>query len=244
MKNRLLALTGALVLIPASSALAASPQTLQVQLPGMQNLGVPIEILMALTVLSLAPAVLILMTSFTRIVVVLSFIRTALGTQNIPPTQVIVGLSLFLTFFVMQPTFAKVNTAALQPYLQHRISITQAYDRGIQPLRTFMMDQTNEKDIGLMMHLAHLKRPKSPAQVPTYVLIPSFVVSELGQAFKMAFILYLPFLIIDLVVASTLMSLGMMMLPPVLVSLPFKLLLFVLVGGWQLIVQSLIQSYH
>jgi flagellar biosynthetic protein FliP len=196
-----------------------------------------------LTVLSLAPSILIMMTSFTRIVVVLSFLRQALGTQQMPPNQLIVGLSLFLSFFVMAPTFKAISTNAIEPFLNEKISQKIAFDRAEGPLREFMFNQTREKDLELFLSLSKEAKPKTRADVPTYVLIPSFVISELKTAFQIGFMLYLPFLVLDMVVASVLMAMGMMMLPPVAIALPFKLLLFVLVDGWELIVGSLVKSF-
>ncbi len=205
--------------------------------------GTAVQLLLLLTVLSLAPAILVLMTSFTRIVVVLSFVRNALGTQQLPPTQVIIGLSLFLTFFVMMPTFSEVNANALQPYMKNEITKEQALGKAEQPLRTFMFKQTREKDLALFVNLSKIVKPKTYSDIPTYVLIPAFVISELKTAFQMGFAIFIPFVIIDMIVSSTLMSMGMMMLPPMMISLPFKILLFVLVDGWSLVVQSLVASF-
>ncbi|MGE4234017.1 MAG: flagellar type III secretion system pore protein FliP [Bacteriovoracia bacterium] len=202
-----------------------------------------LKILIALTVLSLAPAILILMTSFTRIVVVLSFLRQAIGTQQMPPNQLVIGLSLFLTYFVMSPTLKTIYSGAIEPFMNNQISQDGALTAAESPIRTFMFKQTREKDLEVMMGLAKLNKPQNRDAVPTYVLIPSFILSELKTAFQMGFMLYLPFLILDMVVASVLMAMGMMMLPPVVISLPFKLLLFVLVDGWQLVVSSLIKSF-
>ena len=204
-----------------------------------------VERFLLLTVLSLAPAILVMMTSFTRIVVVLSFLRQALGTAQVPPNQVMVGLSLFLTFFIMAPVWQTMNKTAIQPYLAKQIAPDVALARGMAPVRDFMFRQVRKKDLAMFERIAHL--PESPAtrdDIPTYVLIPAFVVSELSTAFEMGFLIYLPFLILDVVVSSVLMSMGMMMLPPTVVSLPFKILLFVLVDGWSLIVGSLVQSFH
>ena len=202
-----------------------------------------IKILLMLTILSLAPAILIMMTSFTRIVVVLSFLRQALSTQQMPPNQLIIGLSLFLSFFVMAPTFNKIYDNAVVPYMDEKITQLDAIKAAETPLRTFMFSQTRQKDLRLFLELSHTGKPNSKAEVPTWVLIPSFIVSELKTAFQIGFMLYLPFLIIDMVVASVLMAMGMMMLPPVVISLPFKLLLFVLVDGWGLVTGSLIRSF-
>jgi len=183
------------------------------------------------------------MTSFTRIVVVLSFIRQALGTQQMPPNQLIVGLSLFLSFFVMAPTWKAVSSNALEPYLNEKISQSVAFEKAETPLRDFMFTQTREKDLELFLSLSKEIKPKSKSEVPTFVLIPSFIISELKTAFQIGFMLYLPFLVLDMVVASVLMAMGMMMLPPATISLPFKLLLFVLVDGWDLVVGSLVKSF-
>jgi flagellar biosynthetic protein FliP len=211
---------------------------------GPQDVSLTLQIVFLLTILSLAPAILLLTTSFTRIIIVLSFLRQALGTPTIPPNQVILGLALFLTFFNMNPVFSKVNDDALQPYLKGRISQEAALTKALEPMRDFMFRQTREKDLALFVYLSKSPRPASPADVPTLVLIPAFVISELKTAFQMGFLIYIPFLIIDMVVASTLMSMGMLMLPPVTISLPFKILLFVLIDGWHLIVRSLMLSFH
>jgi flagellar biosynthetic protein FliP len=208
-----------------------------------EKISVLLEILLVLTVLSLAPAILVLMTSFTRIIVVFSFLRHALGTQQMPPNQVLVGLALFLTFFLMTPIWQKVNSEALQPYLANEVSQQEAFSTAIQPLRQFMLKQTREKELALFVKTAKLARPKNSDEVPTLVLLPAFVISELKTAFQIGFLIYIPFLIIDMVVASVLLSMGMMMLPPIMISLPFKLLLFVLVDGWWLLVGSLVQSF-
>jgi flagellar biosynthetic protein FliP len=202
-----------------------------------------VRILILFTVLSLAPAILIMMTSFTRIVVVLSFLRQALSTQNMPPNQVIIGLSLFLTFFVMAPVWQEINTKSLGPYMEEKIDQGTAISRAEAPLREFMFKQTREKDLALFVELGRVARPQTRRDIPTWVLIPAFMVSELKTAFQIGFMLYLPFLIIDMVVASVLMAMGMMMLPPVVISLPFKLLLFVLVDGWDLVIGSLVKSF-
>lgn len=206
--------------------------------------SVILQLLFILTVLSLAPAILVMLTSFTRIVVVFSLLRHALGTQSLPPNQIIVGLSLFLTFFVMAPVFEKVNTQAIQPYLAKQISAEQAFDAATPPLKAFMLKQTKDKDLALFINIAKEKRPATQAEVSMRTLIPAFVISELRTAFQIGFLIYMPFLVLDMVVASVLLSMGMMMLPPVMVSLPFKLLLFVLVDGWHLLVGSLVQSFQ
>ena len=209
-----------------------------------KDMSASLQILLLLTVLSLAPSILVMMTSFTRVVVVLSFMRSALATQQTPPNQVIIGLALFLTFFIMAPTWTQVNQNALQPYMESKITQEQAYDRAIQPMREFMIKQTREKDLALFVNLSNVKRPKTYDDVPTYVLIPAFVISELKTAFQIGFVLFIPFIVIDMIVASSLMSMGMLMLPPMMISLPFKILLFVMVDGWHLLVRSLITSYN
>lgn len=208
-----------------------------------EQLAMSIQILLFMTVLSLAPALLILMTSFARIVIVLSFVRNAMGTQQLPPNQLLVGLALFLTFFVMSPTFSQINNEALQPFMSEQITQTEALTRVEAPLRDFMFRQTREKDLELFVGLAKMERPQTYRDIPTHVLIPAFVISELKTAFQMGFAIFIPFIVIDMIVASTLMSIGMMMLPPMMVSLPFKLLLFVLVDGWHLVVESLLLSF-
>jgi flagellar biosynthetic protein FliP len=202
-----------------------------------------LRILILFTVLSLAPAILIMMTSFTRIVVVLSFLRQALATQNMPPNQVIIGLSLFLTFFVMAPVWQDINANSVGPFMEEKIDQATAISRAEGPIREFMFKQTREKDLSLFVGLGRVAKPKTRRDIPTWVLIPAFMVSELKTAFQIGFMLYLPFLIIDMVVASVLMAMGMMMLPPVVISLPFKLLLFVLVDGWELVIGSLVKSF-
>jgi len=207
------------------------------------KVSVAIQIFLLLTILSLAPSILIMVTCFTRIAVVLSLLRQAIGSNQLPPTQIIIGLSLFLTFFIMTPVWQSVNEEALQPYLANELKASDALQKAIKPVRTFMLRQTREKDLALMVEIAKLPRPKNVDEVPTTVLIPSFIISELKTAFQIGFMLYIPFLIIDMVVASVLLSMGMMMLPPVMVSLPFKLMIFVLTDGWFLLVGSLVKSF-
>jgi flagellar biosynthetic protein FliP len=206
--------------------------------------GNAVQLLILVGAVTLVPALLFCVTGFTRILVVLGFIRTGLGTPTAPPNQVLVGIALFLTIFVMAPTFTKVKTDAIDPLSQHKITQAQALDRGQKPLREFMFRQTRTKDLALFVKLSKLPRPKTRADVPTYVLIPAFIISELKTAFQIGFLIFLPFLVIDLVVSSTLMSMGMVMLPPVFISLPFKILLFVLVDGWDLVTRSLVESFH
>lgn len=202
-----------------------------------------IKIILMLTVLTLAPAILILMTCFTRIIVIFSFLRQALGTQQMPPNQLLVGLSLFLTFFIMRPAFNEINTEALKPFLDGEIQQEVAIEAGLLPLRKFMFKQTRSEDLTLFLNLSGKTEAKTRADVETMVLIPAFVISELKTAFQIGFIIYLPFLIIDMVIASVLMAMGMMMLPPVVISLPFKIMLFVIVDGWSLIVGSMVKSF-
>jgi flagellar biosynthesis protein FliP len=202
-----------------------------------------VKLLLLLTVLSLAPSILILMTSFTRIVIVLSFVRTGLGTQQIPPNQVIVGLALFLTFFIMAPTFSQVNKEALTPLFNNKITLDQAYQKASVPFKEFMSKQTRQKDLQLFLDYSHAKQPKSIQDIPMTSLVPAFAISEIKTAFQIGFMVFIPFIVIDMVVASILMSMGMMMLPPVMISLPFKILLFVMVDGWYLVVKSLLESF-
>lgn len=202
-----------------------------------------LQIMLLLTVLSLAPALLVMITGFTRIVIVLSFVRNAIAVPQLPPNQVVVGLAIFLTFFVMAPTWNQVNEQALQPYLKGEIDQQTAVVQAEIPIREFLFRQTRERDLALFVDLANLTRPKVQDDVPIYVLIPAFIISELKTAFQMGILIFIPFLIIDMVVASALMSMGMMMLPPSVISLPFKLLLFVMVDGWHLIVRSLVMSF-
>lgn len=208
-----------------------------------EDVAVTLQILFLMTILSLAPAILILTTAFTRIIIVFHFLKQAMGTPQMPPSQVLVGLAMFLTFFIMAPTWSKVNEQALQPYLQKKLSLQDAYDKGVEPLREFMFRQTREEDLGLFMKLANVDKPQNRAAVPTYTLIPAYAISELRIGFQIGFVLFIPFIIIDMVVASILMSMGMMMLPPAMISLPFKILLFILVDGWHLVINSLMQSF-
>jgi flagellar biosynthetic protein FliP len=207
------------------------------------DMSTSIQVVLLLTVLTLAPSLLVMVTSFTRTVIVLSLVRNAMGVMQLPPNQVLVGLSLFLTLFVMAPTFQSVNDQAVQPYLAGEINQQEAFSRGEKPIRAFMFKQTREKDLALFIFLAKEQRPRTLEDVPTYVLIPAFIISELKTAFQMGLMIFLPFLVVDLAISTILMSMGMMMLPPVMISLPFKLLLFVLVDGWHLIARSLVLSF-
>lgn len=203
-----------------------------------------LSIILLITVLSIAPAILVLMTSFTRIVVVLGFVRSSLGTQQMPPNQVLIGLALFLTLFVMSPTLSTINEVAVQPYIKGEITQSEALDKAAVPMKKFMYSHTRTKDLQLFMGYTKMEKPKSYEDIPLSVMVPAFAISELKTAFQMGFMIFIPFLIIDIVVSSVLMAMGMMMLPPVMISLPFKILLFVLVDGWYLIVKSLLVSFN
>jgi len=228
-----------------ASSLSAPSVTLSIGSAGQpQQVSTGVQLLLLLTVLSLAPSILILATAFTRIVIVLSLLRNAIGTPTAPPNQVIIGLSLLLTFFVMAPTFNRIDQEALEPYLQNKIDQTTAFTKAAAPLREFMFAQTRPKDIELFMSMSQQPQPATLEDIPNTALLPAFVISELKTAFVMGFVLYVPFLVIEMVVSSVLLSLGMMMLPPSLISLPFKILLFVMVDGWYLIARSLIMSFH
>lgn len=211
---------------------------------GREQMSTAIQVLLGLTVLSLAPAILVSMTAFIRIVIVLSMLRHAFGMQETPPNTVLVSLALFVTLFTMMPVLNKVNTDAVQPYLTNKISLDAAYKRGIEPIRDFMVRQTREQDMALMVELSHDVPPKTVDDVKLVHLIPAFMLNELRTAFQIGFVIFLPFLLIDLVVSSVLMSLGMMMVPPVMISLPLKVLMFVLIDGWNLVVRSLVTSFH
>ena len=216
---------------------------------GMQTANTPqdftngLQILIWLTILTLAPSILIMTTCFVRLVVVLALTRQALGAGTLPPNQVITSLALILTFFIMAPTFNEINEKALQPYMKNQITQQTALDRGIQPIRDFMFKQTHEKELALFVRMAKIEKPKTKEDVPTFVLLPSFILSELKTAFTIGFVVYLPFLVIDIVVSSVLVSMGMMFLPPSMIALPFKLIMFVMVDGWYLIVKSLVESF-
>lgn len=208
-----------------------------------ENVSSTVKLLLLLTVFSVAPEILILMTCFTRIVIVLSFVRTSLATQSMPPNQVLIGLALFLTIFIMAPTFSEINKEALTPLMDNKISLDEAYTKAEEPIKEFMSKHTRQKDLALFMNYAKMDKPESLKDIPLTTMVPAFAISELKTAFQIGFMIFIPFLIIDMVVASVLMSMGMMMLPPVMISLPFKILLFVLVDGWYLIVKSLLQSF-
>ena len=208
-----------------------------------EQVSTALQVLFLLTILSIAPAILLMTTCFTRIVIVLGFVRQAMSTQNMPPTQVLVGLSLFLSFFIMSPVINDINGNALQPYLEEQITQEEAFDNALLPMRDFMFNQVGEEELSLLSEITLDQEPFSKEDIPTLTLIPAFMLSEMKKAFQMGFMIYVPFLVIDMIVASILMSMGMMMLPPVIISMPFKLLLFVLVDGWGLVVGSLIKSF-
>jgi len=247
-KGSLLLVAAALFFLTASPLLGAAMPIPSINI-GISNTDEPgdialtLQVIALLTILSLAPAILILMTSFTRLVVVFHFLRQAMGTQQSPPNQVLVGLSLFITLFVMSPVWQHVYGDALRPFLDKETSYVDAFERAKAPVRQFMLQNTREKDIALFAKTANVERPLAKKDIPFLVLIPAFVISELKTAFIIGFVLYVPFLVIDMVVASVLLSMGMMMLPPIMISLPFKLMLFVLVDGWNLVVGSLVTSF-
>jgi len=240
------ALLGLLLFLLPHTSFAADVPTLSLSLGDAENPDdwfTGLKILAFLTILTLAPSILVMMTSFTRIVVVFAFLRQALGTQQSPPTQVLIGLALFMTIFIMMPVWNKIDAEAVTPYLEEEISQKEAFERAIDPIRSFMLRQTREDDLLLFLDAAKLEKPQTASETPMYVLIPSFVISELRTAFEIGFLIYIPFVVLDLVVASVLMSMGMMMLPPVMISLPLKIILFVLVDGWHLITGALLQSF-
>jgi flagellar biosynthesis protein FliP len=247
---RLLPVIAPVLILVAVPLLAAEPMPIPKVTFGVspaespKDVALSLQILFLLTILSLAPSIIIMMTSFTRIIIVLSLTRNALGTQQMPPSQVLVGIALFLTFFIMAPVIKQVNDNALQPYMKQDIDHIEALKRAEKPLRDFMFKQVREKDLELFVGLSRMPRPKNEADVATYVLIPAFIISEMTSAFQMGFLIYIPFLVIDMVISSALMSMGMMMLPPIMISLPFKILIFVLVDGWRLIAQGLVLSFR
>ena len=249
-----LALLAAVLLIAGVGQASAAQPPAQPETPTLsitlgdpaqpEQLPLALQLLALLTVLSLAPALVIMVTSFTRILIVLSFTRSALGTQQIPPNIVLAGVALFLTLFTMAPVWRAANEQAVRPYLEHEIGYQEAASRAMGPVRDFMLRQADEADIALFLKLGKLPRPKTPDDVPTYVIIPAFMVGELKRAFTMGFMIFIPFVVIDMIVATVLMSMGMMMMPPVVISLPCKLLLFVLVDGWTMVTQSVVASFH
>ena len=209
-----------------------------------RDVALSLEILFLLTILTLAPAIIISVTSFTRIAIVFSFMRRALSTQQEPPNQILMGLAIFLTIFIMAPTILEVNNVAIKPYFEEEINTTEMFQRGIVPVREFMFRQTREKDIALFLNLGNIERPRNQSEVPTYVIIPAFIISELTTAFKIGILLFIPFIVIDLIVASTLMSMGIIFLPPIMISLPFKIILFILIDGWHLLTFQIVNSFR
>lgn len=251
--GRVLAIAAFMATLLAAGASVAHAQGNPLPIPtlpgvtpakGPQQVALTLQVLLLLTVLTLAPAILVMTTAFTRVVIVLSFVRSALGTQNIPPNQVMLGLALFLTFFIMAPTFTQMNKSAIQPYLSGKMDINTAFSQGEAPLARFMIRQTYSSDLNLFLKLSNTPKPQTMAELPISVLIPAFVTSELKTGFIFGFIVYIPFIIIDLVVSALLMSMGMMMLPPTVISLPAKVLVFILADGWHAIIGSLAQSYR
>ena len=239
---------GLLVVFLAADSASAAPLIPNVNIDvgaaeNPQDVAVTLQLMAVLTILSIAPSILIMTTAFIRIVVVLGFLRNALSTQTAPPNMVIIGLSLFLTFYIMAPYWSQANENGLQPYLAGQITQEQAIENTVEPIREFMFRQTREADLALFVNLADGPRPNGPEEVSTFTLIPAYMISELKTAFQIGFMIYVPFIVIDMIVASTLMSMGMMMLPPVMISLPFKILLFVMVDGWHLLIKSLIVSF-
>jgi flagellar biosynthetic protein FliP len=244
--KRLAPLVGLLLLFTPERAAAINLPTLSLGVKDAANpaeVSTALQVLFVLTILSVAPAILLMTTAFTRIIIVLSFVRQAMGTQSTPPNQVLLGLALFLTFFIMAPTINTINTQALQPYMQEKITQQQALERSVGVMREFMFSQVQESELQLFIDITKEEQPADKKEVSTMILIPAFMLSELKRSFQMGFMIYVPFLVIDMLVSSVLMAMGMMMLPPIVISLPFKLLLFVLVDGWQLVVGSLMKSF-
>ena len=250
MKKRIVII---LFLLVISSTATAQQQNTTIPFPKIgidigtadnpEDISVTLQILLLMTVLSLAPSLLIMTTSYLRLIIAFHFLKSALGTQQMPPGQLLAGVALFLTFFIMAPTWTKVNDEALQPMMDGKITMEEAYDKGVQPIREFMFKNVRDEDLALFLDLSNLDRPDSREELPTYILIPAFALSELRAGFIIGFFLFIPFVMVDMIIASILMSMGMMMLPPMLISLPFKILLFVLVDGWNLIVGSLVRSF-
>jgi flagellar biosynthetic protein FliP len=238
-----IAVVAACVLVALASDTSAQPNQLDLTVEGVGQVSAPLQIVLVLTLLTFLPAMLVTMTSFTRIVIVFHFLRQALGTQEMPPNQVMIGLALFLTMFVMAPVGERIHADALQPVVDGRLSVTEAIDRATPPLRTFMLRQTRERDLALFVELGRVPAPQSPDDLPMRVVIPAYAISELKTGFQMGFFLFIPFLLIDLVVSTTLLSMGMLQLPPAMISLPFKVMLFVLIDGWNLLVGSVVRSF-
>jgi len=237
----LVMVAGSLLLTAAS--VSAQPSNLDFTVDGVGSVSAPLQVVILLTLLTFVPAVLVTMTSFTRLVIVFHFLRQALGTQEMPSNQIVIGLSLFLTMFIMAPVADRVNVVAVQPVLAGDLSMGEAVERGTPPVREFMLKQTRESDLGLFVDLARVEQPAGPDDLPMRVVIPAYIISELKTGFQMGFFLFIPFLLVDLVVSTTLLSMGMMMLPPAMISLPFKVLLFVMIDGWNLVVGSVVRSF-
>jgi len=244
-RRGLVTLVGAAGLWSAMAAplLAQVPGNTRIDIDGIGAISAPLQVVLLLTLLSFIPAILMTMTAFTRIVIVFHFLRQALGTQEAPSNQILIGLALFLTVFVMAPVGEQINQSAVQPALRNEITVTQALERGTPPLRAFMLKQTRETDLGLFVELGKVPRPETAEALPMRVVVPAFILSEIKTGFQMGFYLFVPFLLIDLVVSTTLLSMGMLQLPPAMVSLPFKILLFVMIDGWNLLVGSIVRSF-
>jgi flagellar biosynthetic protein FliP len=245
-KPRVLVIAVVLLTLGASTVFAAAPQApsqLNLKVDGVGTVSAPLQVVLFLTLITFIPAVLVIMTSFTRIAIVFHFLRQALGTQDMPSNQMLVGLTLFLTMFIMAPVAERINADAIEPAMAGKIDVMTALDRGSPPLRAFMLKQTRQADLALFVELSKMPRPRSPEDLPMRVVIPSFAISELKTGFQMGFFLFIPFLLIDLIVSTTLLSMGMLQLPPAMISLPFKILLFVMIDGWNLIVSSLVRSF-
>lgn len=240
---RLVVSAVAAVALSATTALAMQPSQLDLRVDGVGAVSAPLQVVIFLTLLTFVPAALVIMTSFTRIAIVFHFLRQAMGTQEMPSNQMLVGLTLFLTVFIMAPVGERMHALAIAPAMAGRITVTEALELGAPPLRTFMLKQTREADLALFVELGRVPRPKSPDELPMRVVIPAFAISELKTGFQMGFFLFVPFLLIDLIVSTTLLSMGMLQLPPAMISLPFKILLFVLIDGWNLLVASLVRSF-
>lgn len=256
MKNKNLYIIFILLILFAATSFAQQTQqtqSLSFPLPKLdvqigssdnpQDVSVTLQILLLMTILALAPSIMIMTTAYLRIIIVFHFLKSALGTQQMPPGQLLAGVALFVTFFVMAPTWNKVNEEALKPLMDEKITTEEAYNKGIEPIREFMFRNVRDEDLGLFISLANMKRPDNRSELPTYIVIPAFVISELRTGFIIGFFLFIPFLMVDMIISSILMSMGMMMLPPMLVSLPFKILLFILVDGWNLIIGSVVRSF-
>ncbi len=243
-----------IILLSGFSSLYAQSQSTTIPIPKIdlgigtatsgKDVSVTLQILLLMTILALAPSIVIMTTAYLRIIIVFHFLKSALGTQQMPPSQLLAGIALFITFFIMAPTWSRVNDSAISPLMDNKITVEEAYNKGIEPIREFMFKNTREEDLELFVGLSNLPRPETRNDVPTYVLIPAFVLSELRVGFIIGFFLFIPFLMVDMIISSILMSMGMMMMPPMMISLPFKILLFILVDGWNLIVGSLVRSFH